>query len=89
MQKGGEKKSLKKEEWKGLKYALLKNAEDLTEEMQKTLEKVFSINPVLKVCYELKESFRKIFNESMNKREAKSRLHEWILKVLREDVCQY
>ncbi|MFW9259645.1 transposase [Nostoc sp. CALU 546] len=43
---------------------MLKNEDNLSEEQLNKLIQVKSVSPMLKVMYELKEKFRKIFNNT-------------------------
>lgn len=74
------------EEWKHSKYALLKNKENLTEEQKVILNKVLNFSPQLKQAYEIKEGFREIFNETKDREEAKLKLHNWLLDIVRKDL---
>lgn len=62
--KEAKRESDEEEIWKRAKYAVLKNREDLTEEQEGILKRVLKASASLKTCYELKESFRSIFNSS-------------------------
>ena len=74
---------------KQAKYAVLKNREDLTEKQETILNRALKASPVLKTCYELKESFRGIFNNSDDKEIGRAKLTNWILSVIREDTWEY
>jgi transposase len=78
-----------KEIWKQAKYVVLKNRENLTGEQEGILNRVLAASSSLKTCYELKESFRGIFNSSENKEIGSSELSKWILDVLRKDTAEY
>lgn len=75
--------------WKQAKYAVLKNREDLTEEQEIVLKRVLGASVALKTCYELKESFRSIFNSSDNRETGSARLSMWVLNVMRKDTTEY
>lgn len=75
--------------WKQAKYTVLKNREDLTEEQEGVLKKVLAASPALKTCYELKESFRNIFNSSDDREAGSKNLSTWILDAVRADTTQY
>jgi transposase len=49
---------------KNSKYPLLKNEDNLSEEQVNKLIQVKNVSPILKVMHELKEKFRKIFNNT-------------------------
>ena len=66
------------EEFKCLKWALLKNAEDLTDDQRKKLNQVFLLTPQLKVFYENKEKFRLIFNQRLTREQGEIELNQWI-----------
>ncbi len=66
---------------KGCRWLLVKNRENLTEEQQQKLTRMLEASPELKSCYELKESFRHLFNEDLNYQAAEKRLSNWIAKV--------
>ena len=66
------------EEFKRLKWALLKNAEDLTDDQRKKLNQVFLLAPQLKVFYESKEKFRLIFNQRLTREQEEVELNQWI-----------
>ena len=70
-----------KELLKGCRWLLVKNRENLTEEQQQKLSRMLEASPELKSCYELKESFRDLFNENLNYQAAEERLLAWIAKV--------
>ncbi len=66
------------EEFKRLKWVLLKNAEDLSEEQKKKLALAFLLAPQLKMFYEYKEKFRSIFNQPLTKEAGEIALNQWI-----------
>jgi transposase len=66
---------------KGCRWLLVKNRENLTEEQQQKLSHMLEASPELKSCYELKESFRDLFNEHLSYEIAEKRLLCWIAKV--------
>lgn len=87
--KQAKRESDEPEIWKGTKYVVLKNREDLTEKQEEILAKVLNTSEYLKICYEVKESFRSIFNDSMNKEEARSKLYKWVLDIVRRGITGY
>jgi len=62
----------------GCHYALLKNADDLTDEQSQTLANVYEASPILKKAHRLKECFRHIFESSKNPKSAQRRLQQWM-----------
>lgn len=70
-----------KEILKGCRWLLVKNRENLTPEQDLQLTQMLQASPELKCCYELKESFRDLFNQSLSRRKAKNRLRRWIAQV--------
>lgn len=87
--KQAKRESDNEEIWKQAKYVVLKNRNDLTEEQEEILKKVLGASSVLKMCYELKESFRDIFNNSDNREVGSAKLSNWILNVIRTDTSEY
>lgn len=85
-----EKRASKDDEiWKHAKYTLLKNQEDLSDEERIILAKVCGASNSLKICYDLKESFRAIFNHTDNRDEAQNKLYSWIFDVVKSDLEEY
>jgi transposase len=70
-----------KEILKGCRWLLVKNRENLTKEQEQDLTVMLVASPELKCCYELKESFRDLFNQDLNYQEAERLLLRWIAKV--------
>ncbi|MCI0556460.1 MAG: ISL3 family transposase [Anaerolineae bacterium] len=70
-----------KELLKGCRWWLVKNRENLTEEQAKKLACMLEASPELKRCYELKEAFRALFNQSLTPKAAEKRLLRWIAQV--------
>ena len=66
------------EDFKRLKWALLKNAENLTPEQKKKLNRAFLLAPELKLLYEQKENFRAIFNQNLTREQGEIALNQWI-----------
>lgn len=64
--------------FKRLKWALLKNAEDLTADQKKKLARAFLRSPQLKLIYEHKESFRSIFNQRLSREHGEIKLNQWM-----------
>lgn len=70
-----------KELLKGCRWLLVKNRENLSEEQEKQLADMLKASPELKHCYELKETFRDLFNQDLTPKAAEKRLRCWIAKV--------
>jgi len=70
-----------KELLKGCRWLLVKNRENLTEQQHQKLSRMLQASPELKSCYNLKESFRELFNENLNYQAAEERLLCWIATV--------
>ena len=66
------------ENFKRLKWALLKNAENLTVDEKKKLARAFLLAPQLKIIYERKEKFRLIFNQKLTREQGEIELTQWI-----------
>jgi transposase len=66
------------EEFKRLKWALLKNVENLTPEQKNKLNRAFLLAPELKLLYEQKENFRSIFNQNLTREPGEIALNQWI-----------
>ena len=66
------------ENFKRLKWALLKNAENLTVDEKKKLARAFLLAPQLKILYEHKEKFRLIFNQPLTREQGEIALNQWI-----------
>jgi transposase len=66
------------EDFKCLKWVLLKNAEDLTADQKKKLNRAFLLSPQLKLIYEHKEKFRSIFDQHLTREQGEIELNQWI-----------
>ena len=66
------------EEFKHLKWALLKNAENLTADQKKKLDRALLWSPPLKLIYDHKERFRAIFNQKLTREQGEIELNKWI-----------
>ena len=71
------------EDFKRLKWALLKNAENLTPDQKKKLDRAFLLAPQLKLIYEHKEKFRAIFNQNLTREQGEIELNKWIEEAKR------
>ena len=63
---------------KGIRWLLVRNRDDLTDEQRQQLDAMLVHAPELKTCYELKESFRALLNSDLNLEVAVSKLDEWM-----------
>ena len=63
---------------KRLKWALLKNAEGLTPDQKKKLNRAFLLSPQLKLIYDHKEKFRALFNQKITRNQGEIELNQWI-----------
>ena len=70
-----------KELLKGCRWLLVKNQENLTEEQKQKLTRMLEASPELKRCYELKETFRDLFNQNLSPKAAEKRLLGWVAQV--------
>jgi transposase len=66
------------EEFKRLKWALLKDPTDLTDTQKNKLDKVFLLCPQLKLLYNQKEKIRFIFNKRLTHEQGEIELNKWI-----------
>jgi transposase len=78
-----QRKSLRRQykdqdEFKRLKWALLKNAEDLTADQKKKLTRAFLLAPQLKLLYEHQEKFRSIFERRLTQAQGEIELIQWV-----------
>ena len=67
-----------KEEFKRLKWALLKNPENLTPAQKDKLSCAFLQSPELKLIYDHKEKFRAIFNKNLTRKQGEIELNKWM-----------
>ena len=70
-----------KELLKGCRWLLVKNQANLTEEQKQKLSRMLEASPELKSCYELKETFRDLFNQNLTPKTAEKRLLRWVAQV--------
>jgi transposase len=70
-----------KEQLKGCRWLLVKNAQDLSEEEQAKLEGMLAGSPRLKRLHELKEAFRAVFETAPDRATAMEQLEAWIGEV--------
>lgn len=75
-----------KKQLKGSRWALVKNEKDLNEKQRAKLEIVYQVSSELKVCHQLKEQFRAIFETVMDRKKARTALLQWIKRVQKQNV---
>ncbi len=63
-----------KEELKGLRWILVTNESNLDDEQKTRLMELYKACPKLRTCHQLKEEFRRIFDEETSRRKAARRL---------------
>lgn len=83
------KKTLSKEQYKeleGAMWILRKRPEDLTEDEQKTLDRLFEHSPVLGEAYQLKKELTGLFDSDLPRRRAKQRITGWMNRVKKSSV---
>ena len=67
---------------KGIRWLLVRNRIDLTDEQRQQLDQMLMHSPELKTCYELKERFRDIFNTQFAYDEAQAKLDDWMTQAI-------
>jgi transposase len=75
-----------KEQLKGSRWVLVKNQQDLNEKQRTELESLHLASPELKVCHQLKERFRKIFETVTDREKARAALIRWMGQVEKLNV---
>jgi transposase len=65
---------------KGCRWLLVKNRENLEADEQQRLDAMLAASPELKLCYDLKEDFRKWF-QSSDRATAEQGLTDWLARV--------
>ena len=75
-----------KEHLKGSRWVLVKNQKDLNEKQRAKLESLYQASPELKVCHQLKEQFRTIFETVPDRKKARAALLRWMKQVEKQDV---
>ncbi len=70
-----------KEKLKGIRWLLVKNEADLTEQEKATLEQACEAAPLLGQLHQFREGFREIFESPLDLKAAGERLEEWIASV--------
>ncbi len=79
LQRGMKKED--RDELKGIRWILVTNESNLDEEQKAKLAELSTKCPELKKCQELKEDFRRIFEEETSRTKAKRRLETWKRRV--------
>lgn len=74
------------EELKGAMWALRKKKENITQDEEKILTKLFQYSPLLKLAYELCWELTDIFEEKISKSEAKRKIKRWRKKIERSQL---
>lgn len=77
----GMKSKEDRDKLKGLRWVLVKNEDNLNAEQKQQLKELYATCPELKICHELKEEFRKIFDQETSRKKAEARLKVWKKKV--------
>ena len=75
-----------KAQLKGSRWVLVKNQKDLDEKEHAKLEIIYQVSPELKICHQLKELFRLLFETLTDREEAKQALQVWIQQVEALDI---
>ena len=75
-----------KEQLKGSRWVLVKNQKDLNEKQRATLESLYQASPELKICHQLKEQFRTIFETATDREKARVALLCWMKQVEKLNV---
>ena len=71
---------------KGCRWPLVKNKENLKAEDKQKLDEVFAVSQELATCYELKETFRDLFNQQLDFESAEKLLLAWVAQI---EACKY
>ena len=66
---------------KGCRWLLVKNKENLKTEERLKLQCMLDASPMLKACYEFKEAFRALFNQTLDYQSAEKQLLTWVTGV--------
>ena len=83
------KKELSKEEYQELNgsyRAFRKNAEELNKQERKVLRRFFEHSTLAKQAYGLREQLTTIFNMNLSKKQAQSRIRNWVRKVQKSSL---
>lgn len=83
------KNELPQQEYKALKgsmWALRKEKQDLTSEERKTLSYLFQLSPDLKAAYQLQNRLTEIFEESLSRKTAETKIRKWIIAVAKSGL---
>lgn len=65
---------------------MVKNQKDLNEKQRIKLENLYQASPELKVCHQLKEQFRTIFETATDREKARVALRRWMKQVEKLNV---
>lgn len=70
-------------ELKGLKnrYLIMKNNQELNEEEKEDLKGLLSNSPILAIAYELKEEFRRIYEDSTTVKMGIRKIQKWLVSA--------
>ena len=71
---------------KGSMWALRKEKQDLTQEENQTLERLFQWSPKLKTAYALQNSLTAIFDEPISVDTAKAKIEKWMVAVFKSGL---
>lgn len=71
--------------FKRLRWTLLKNADDLSQEEEISLKNAFSISPALQAVYELRKDLKLIFDSELSKDQGAVQVEEWQEKAQKLD----
>lgn len=66
------------EDLKGSHYTLLKNQDNLTDNQQENLQRIYKTCPILKMAHRLKECLHHIFESNSTKEKATQRIQKWL-----------
>ena len=86
------KRELSPEEYepiKGAMWPFRKSSEDLKDEEQELLERLFSYSPRLKQAYTLREELTEIFERDYTKVGAKCAIRAWCKRVRRSEIKEF
>jgi transposase len=65
----------------GSRFLLLKNFSDLTEEEREQLEQVLNQSVCLRIAYEMKEEFRKIYETNQTVKSGLNQMKKWLAQA--------
>ena len=70
-----------RQDLKGCRWVILKSKDSLKPEEEERLAHLYEVSPELKVCHELKEEFRSLFNAEQDAETASQKLSAWEERV--------